>query len=117
MAHTTGPLHAVLEELTIDEINHMTKFWGFGLWAYPETSLRHICSTLLQTSRGRMAYRRGRSSLVGTLHRMTGVLGWQSWTWTNRATFAFTCMRTLQQLWGWSQHLSRQELEGLFGDT
>ncbi|MBW4490204.1 MAG: ferritin-like domain-containing protein [Trichocoleus desertorum ATA4-8-CV12] len=42
MAHTTGPLQAVLEELTQDEINHMTKFWGFGVWAFPESSLPHI---------------------------------------------------------------------------
>ncbi|MGB3138637.1 MAG: hypothetical protein WBB18_17640 [Nodosilinea sp.] len=30
MAYTTGPLQAALRELLIDEVNHMTKFWGFG---------------------------------------------------------------------------------------
>ena len=42
MAHTTGQLQAVLEELLKDEVNHMTKFWGFGLWAYPDSSFSKI---------------------------------------------------------------------------
>ena len=39
MAHSHGPLGEVLAELTRDEVNHMTKFWGFGRWAYPRTGL------------------------------------------------------------------------------
>ncbi|MEL6816536.1 MAG: ferritin-like domain-containing protein [Cyanobacteria bacterium J06598_3] len=40
MAHTTGELQQVLQELLMDEVNHMTKFWGFGCWAYPEASVK-----------------------------------------------------------------------------
>jgi len=115
MAHTTGPLQAVLEELTRDEINHMTKFWGFGVWAFPESSLPHIGFTLLQTMRGRLTYSQNRSSLVGTLHRMTSVLAWQSWSWSNRATFIFACTRILHRLYGWSSSLPTAELQDLFG--
>ncbi|XGV99565.1 MAG: ferritin-like domain-containing protein [Leptolyngbya sp. BL-A-14] len=114
MAHTTGALRTVLEELVRDEINHMTKFWGFGVWAYPETSLLTLGHTLLKTTK-QPTYSRDRSSLVGTLHRMTGVLHWQDWTWTNRATFAYTCTVILQRLWGWSNSLTPEYLEGLFG--
>ncbi|MBW4473169.1 MAG: ferritin-like domain-containing protein [Stenomitos rutilans HA7619-LM2] len=115
MAHTTGALQAVLKELTRDEINHMTKFWGFGLWAYPETSPLQLCRTLLQTTK-KPSYSRDRSSLIGTLQRMTGVLHWQDWMWTNRATFAYTCTRILQRLWSWSNSLTPEYLEGLFGE-
>jgi hypothetical protein len=115
MAHSTGALRIVLEELTRDEVNHMTKFWGFGIWAYPEASPLHLCRTLLKTTK-QTAYSRDRSSLIGTLHRMTGVLQWQDWTWTNRATFAFTCTCVLQRLWGWSNSLTPEYLEGLFGE-
>ena len=115
MAHTTGALRMVLEELVQDEVNHMTKFWGFGAWAYPETSLLKLGHTLLKTTK-QPTYRRDRSSLIGTLHRMTGVLHWQEWTWTNRATFAYTCTIILQRLWGWSNSLAPEYLEGLFGE-
>ena len=115
MAHTTGALRIVLEELTQDEINHMTKFWGFGIWAYPESPLQ-LCRTLLQTPKKQPTDSRDRSSLIGTLHRMTGVLNWQDWSWTNRATFAFTCTYTLKHLWGWSRSLTPDYLEGLFGE-
>jgi hypothetical protein len=115
MAHTTGPLQAVLEELTLDEINHMTKFWGFGVWAYPDTSLLKVCQTLLQTMNGRIRYRRDRSSLIGTLHRMINVLSWHSWSWTNRATFLYTCFHTLSRLNHWHHSLTREYLETLFG--
>jgi hypothetical protein len=115
MAHSTGQLHAVLEELALDEINHMTKFWGFGVWAYPETSLKQIGMTLLQTMKGRVKYSRDRSSLIGTLNRMTEILAWKSWSLTNKATFAFTCTYTLYRLWGWHSSLKKNYLEELFG--
>ena len=118
MAHTTGPLQAVLEEVTQDEINHMTKFWGFGIWAFPESSRNQICLTLLQTMKGQgFTYSRSQSSLVGTIHRMMSVLSWQSWSWTNKATFAFTCTRTLQRLLSWSKSLTPEYLHELFGMT
>lgn len=115
LAHSTGPLHTVLAELTRDEINHMTKFWGFGLWAFPDSSLAQIGLTLLQTTRGRLTYQDDRSSLIGTLHRMTTVLNWQSWSWHNRATFTFTCLHILRRLWIWSSRLNAEQLQALFG--
>lgn len=115
MAHTTGTIQAVLEELLQDEINHMTKFWGFGVWAYPETSLMRVGQTLLQTAKGKVRYSRDRSSLLGTLHRMTQVLAWQSWTWTNRATFIYTCARSLHRISQWNTDLTPDYLQTLFG--
>lgn len=115
MAHATGTLHAVLEELLLDEINHMTKFWGFGVWAFPQASALTTIRMLLKTTRGRVRYRRDRSSLVGTLDRMSRVLNWQAWSWSNRATFTWTCARSLFRLWGWSRSLKPEYLDGLFG--
>lgn len=115
MAHSTGALQAVLEELTLDEINHMTKFWGFGTWAYPQTSLLAVGRSLLQSSRGKLRYQRDRSSLIGTLDRMTQVLHWSDWTWSNRASFSFTAWHTMQQLWRWHATLTPDYLNDLFG--
>jgi hypothetical protein len=115
MAHSTGTLQQILEELVLDEINHMTKFWGFGVWAYPETSFIRASCTLFQAMRGKVKYNRDRSSFIGTLHRMTGVLSWSTWSWQNRASFILTCTSTLHQLWRWHNTLTRDYLEDLFG--
>jgi hypothetical protein len=115
MAHSKGTLQLILEELVLDEINHMTKFWGFGVWAYPETSFIHASFSLLKSMQGKMKYSRDRRSLIGTLERMTGVLGWSNWSWQNRATFLFTCTSALHQLWYWNNTLTRNYLEDLFG--
>lgn len=116
LAHTTGPLRAVLEELVLDEINHMTKFLGFGLWAYPNASLAQLGWMLLQTMQGKLTYQRDRSSLAGTLHRMTSVLAWPTWSGTNRLTFSFTCLYALRLLWGWGHSLQPAFLQDLLGE-
>lgn len=114
MAHTTGALKAVLAELAIDEINHMTKFWGFGVWAFPEASPVYVIRTLAKTSQGQISYRRDRSSLIGTLNRMTGILSWKTWSWQNRATFSYVCVRVLVRLWKWNGTLTPRYLNSLF---
>jgi hypothetical protein len=113
MAHTTGQLQLVLEELVKDEINHMTKFWGFGVWALPDNSLLKIGQTLIKQ---RPVYSKSRSSLLGTLRRMGNVLNWQHWSISNRATFTFTCIYILNHLWGWSRSLKPEYLQELFGE-
>lgn len=116
MAHTTGPLQQVLKELLIDEVNHMTKFWGFGCWAYPEANLTKTAWMLLQTSGGRLKYRRDRSSLFGTVQRMTQALAWSDWSWSNRISFAFTCVQVLLRMQAWLKTVQHTELEILFQD-
>ncbi|MBN8559292.1 MAG: ferritin-like domain-containing protein [Leptolyngbya sp. UWPOB_LEPTO1] len=115
MAQTTGALHAVLHELLLDEINHMAKFWGFGVWAYPNSSLPRVGWSLLQTTKGRMTYQRDRSSLVGTLDRMTQVLAWQTWSAKNRWTFALTCIQALHLLGRWNRTLTPTFLQDVLG--
>lgn len=113
MAHTTGALQQVLRELLIDEINHMTKFWGFGCWLYPEASMMQTGWMLLSSSGGKLTYRRDRSHLFGTLHRMTKTLGWPHWSWTNRQTFVIACWQVLQQMQTWLKTLNQQDLDRL----
>ena len=113
MAHTTGALQQVLRELLIDEVNHMTKFWGFGCWLYPEASVMQTAWMLLKRSGGRLGYRRDRSHLFGTLHRMTDALAWSDWSGANRRTFVVTCWQVLRQMQAWLKTMKRQDLENL----
>lgn len=113
MAHTTGALQQVLRELLIDEVNHMTKFWGFGCWVYPEASVIQTAWMLLRSSGGRLGYQRERSHLFGTLHRMTKTLAWSDWSWNNRRTFAITCWQVLSQMQAWLKTLKRKDLENI----
>jgi hypothetical protein len=115
MAYTTGPLRDVLEELATDEITHLTNFLGFGAWAYPRSSWLGMVWTILRSSRGRLDYHHGRSSLLGTLQRMTDELHWSAWTWEQRRSFIFTCNHALYRLWVWRGGLNHAELEALLG--
>jgi hypothetical protein len=115
MAHSTGALHQVFEELMLDEMNHMTKYWGFGVWAYPESNLGTVITTLSKTSKLKIRYNKSNSSLIGTLNRMTQVLAWDTWSWSNRLSFMWTSVQVLRQLLKWHRSLTRSDLDNLFG--
>lgn len=115
MAYSTGALQAVLAELLIDEINHMTKFWGFGMWAYPDSSLMKIGQTL---SRALLRKRRDRTtqgSLLHTLRRMMAELAWEQWSPTQRLTLLYTFDQVVKPLCAWNRTLTPSYLEPLFG--
>ncbi len=113
MAHTTGALQDVLEQLAIDEINHMTKFWGFGVWAYPDTSAIKITKTLIKTRHQKYT----RNSLIRTLKRMMQTLKWNSWSFSNKSSLLFTFSFAIHQLWIWNNTLTPKYLNEIFGDT
>ncbi|MDZ7991924.1 MAG: ferritin-like domain-containing protein [Nostoc sp. EfeVER01] len=110
MAHTTGALQDVLEELAQDEINHMTKFWGFGVWAFPDTGLMRIGRTLIKTRSPNYQ----RNNLMRTLRRMMGTLNWNAWSLTNKTTLLFTFTYTMHRLWSWNNTLTPKYLQDLF---
>ncbi|MEB3213000.1 MAG: ferritin-like domain-containing protein [Leptolyngbyaceae bacterium] len=112
IAHSTGPLQAVFEELLMDEINHMTKFWGFGTWAYPEARWWKTGYLLLRTMRHKND---PHNSLFRTLKRMAAVLKWSDWSLINRCSFAIACLVVLHRMWAWNRRLSREWLTDLFG--
>lgn len=111
MAHTTGKLHDVLEQLAIDEINHMTKFWGFGVWVYPNTSLLRVISIFIKTRRQSEV----RNNLFRTLTRMMKTLKWEAWTLNNRITLILVFIYTILRLIKWNNTLTPQYLNELFG--
>jgi hypothetical protein len=117
MAHTTGPLQAILAELLIDEINHMTKFWGFGVWAFPDTGLVKIGGILGTALVQRWQNHQSQGSLVHTLRRMTQELHWSSWSLLNQASFIYTFDWVMRRLWCWHQGLKPDYLRDLFGPS
>jgi hypothetical protein len=111
MAHSTGALQDVLEELLQDEINHMTKFWGFGVWAFPYTSLWRVGRTLIKTR----SQNYQRNNLIRTLRRMMATLNWSGWSLSNKASLIFTFSYTMRRLWMWNNSLTTEYLQTLFG--
>ena len=79
-------------ELLEDEINHLIKFWGMGMWLYPdgtEQLIRYLLSqihTILPVS---YEFQR-RSSIKSTLERMMLVLNWQSRSVLSRGELIYT---------------------------
>jgi hypothetical protein len=116
MAHSTGPLQAVLEELLIDEINHMTKFWGFGRWLFPEASWLQVLQTLGSSALQKLWKREKHSSLLHTLRRMTQVLHWEAWSWRNKVSFVWAFAIALGHLLHWSYQWTPSRLNQLFTD-
>jgi hypothetical protein len=116
MAHSTGSLQAVLEELLLDEINHMTKFWGFGRWLFPEASGLKVLQTFSLSAFQKLWKQERHSSLLHTLRRMAQVLHWEAWSWRNKASFVWTFVIALYQLQAWQKTLAPENLQGLFGD-
>lgn len=118
MAHSTGPLQAVLAELLRDEINHMTKFWGFGLWAFPTTSSWMVCKTLVKSTVGKLLHQPNhQGSLLHTLRRMAQTLHWSAWSWGNKLTLLWTFAIVLFRLWRWSRRMEPDYLESLFNQS
>lgn len=118
MAHTTGTLQQVFAELLQDEINHMTKFWGFGLWLFPESYLSRIRDSLHQILSLRYATKASHiestTHLFRTFRRMMGVLNWKGWSWTHKLELVYTFIRVLHLLLRWSSSLRREYLQQLF---
>ena len=113
MGHSKGTLRQVLGELVRDEINHLIKFWGFGIWLYPCPKGYRFwrgCQQLLpRRSQG--------NNLLKTYRRMMSVLHWQDWTWQQRWQIVMTFVLVMQQLLAWHHALKPTELERIFGTS
>jgi hypothetical protein len=130
MAHSTGALQRVLEEILLDEINHMTKFFGFGVWAFHSSDRSHFESSLmgiltrywqrrspldLQTNH-RKNYGRSALELVRTFGRVMDLVNWQVWHPISKLELTYTFVGILRQLCRWRSSLTPAYLQELFGD-
>ena len=115
MSHTTGTIQQVLSELLQDEVNHLTKFWGMGMWLYPNQTeqliqyLLHQINTILSVSSTLES--KSKSNLKSTFQRMMLVLDWQSWSILSRGELIYTFIWTLKQMWHWSSQLTPEYLQ------
>jgi hypothetical protein len=135
MARTTGTIQQVLQELLQDEINHMTKFWGFGKWLYSNFEPQQPEDWFVSSSYSRVHLGRRhapmfpdqnqryscrnnqQSSLLElniTLKHMMKILHWQSWSLVHKMELVYTFVWVFQRMWSWSHNLSSEDLEKLF---
>lgn len=117
MARTTATLQQVLGELLQDEINHMTKFWGFGKWLYGSD-----ISSLYSKTRDNSDYQhingiKAVNHLTVTVARMMQVLHWKSWSLTQKIELIYTMVFVWQRMWSWSNSLSTEYLTVLFASS
>lgn len=115
MSHTTGTIQQVLGELLQDEVNHLTKFWGMGMWLYPDNTeqlIRYLLSqihTILPISyEGSL---KPQANLKFTFQQMMSVLNWQSWSFLSRSELIYTFIVILQRMWHWSRQLTPEYLQ------
>ena len=110
MGHSTGTLQQVLGELVRDEVNHLTKFWGFGVWLYPQP----LGSRFIYSCQQLLPHRRRGNNLLKTYQRMMAVLHCDRWTWQHRREIIYTFYLVMKYLLTWHKNLSSANLEDLF---
>lgn len=110
MAHSTGTLQQVLGELVRDEVNHLIKFWGFGVWLYPYPKgwqFLYSCQQLWPQSTG--------NNLGKTYRQMMKVMRWNEWSFKHKYEIIIIFHLVLRRLLAWHDRLDRSELVRLFG--
>ena len=113
MGHSTGTLRQVLGEMVEDEINHLIKFWGFGIWLYPYAKgdrFIHGCRQLLP-------HQSSGNNLLTTYHRMMSVLHWDEWTFQHRWQIVLTFYLVMKRLLVWHHSLNSADLDLIFGSS
>ena len=114
MAHSTGTIQQVLGELLQDEINHLAKFWGMGMWLYPDGREQLISYLLSQINTilpvSSKSDLESNSNLQSTFQRMMIVLNWQSWSILSKGELIYTFIWTLKSIWYWSDRLTPEYL-------
>ena len=114
ISHTTGTTQQVLGELLQDEINHLTKFWGMGMWLYPdgtERLIRYLLSqihTILPVSCESTV--KSPANITSTFQRMMSVLNWQAWSILHRGELIYTFIWILKRMGSWSGQLTPEYL-------
>ena len=112
ITRTTGTIQQILAELLQDEINHLTKFWGFGMWLYPDSLRQKLNSTLSNRN-----YYHSMIRLITTFRRMMEILHWESWKINYKIELIYTFIWVMQQMMRWSRTLTPEYLATLFSST
>ena len=105
----------VFQEILQDEINHLTKFWGFGLWLYPNKNTISIVA-----NEGKLdanCYRNYMSRLISTFRRMMIVLHWNSWRSIDKIELIYTFICVFQQMRSWSNSMNTGNLQQIFDSS
>ncbi len=112
MTRTTSTIQQILAELLKDEINHLTKFWGLGMWLYPD-ELRQKINTTLASGNSYHSMMR----LIKTFRRMMKTLEWQSWQLNHKIELIYTFVKVMESMMGWSRTLTPEYLDTLFNPS
>jgi hypothetical protein len=113
MGHSTGTLQQVLGELVRDEVNHLIKFWGFGIWLYPYPQGQrfiHGCRQILP-------HRSTGNNLLKTYRQMMSVMHWNEWKLQQRYSIVMTFYLVMQRLLAWHHGCTPADLDRLFGTS
>ena len=121
MSRTTGEIQQVFQEILQDEINHMTKFWGFGLWLYSDLERKQnkYTSSFVSNQEKSAAnpYKNYTFRLISTFRRMMAVLHWDAWTSIEKLELIYTFICVFQRMQFWSHNLTATDLQKLFDSS
>ena len=108
MAHSTGELQQAIAQPLQDEVNHLAKFWGIGIWAFGDsykTRLQTMTQTLIDLFKHNQNERTHSADVLGFTNALFAV------------ELVFTFARVMTRLNSWHQSLNPAYLQNLFGQT
>jgi hypothetical protein len=118
--HTTGTLQKVFKEILQDELNHLVKFWGFGVWLYPDSYSQRLQTIIRNKIKSKICPKSttndnssSKADFLNTFQYMTGVLNWQNWSKGHKIEFIYISILILDRLWNWNKQLSPQYLNNI----
>ncbi|MEM7594424.1 MAG: ferritin-like domain-containing protein [Cyanobacteria bacterium P01_A01_bin.83] len=114
MSNSTGTLQKILGELLQDKVNQLSKFWGMGMWLYPNGAEQLIhcllsqINTILPVSFNSSSQTEPNSKL--TWQNLMSALAWQSWSVSAKGELIYTLIWILKRMWHWSSQLTPEYL-------
>lgn len=120
MARSTGELQQVFQEILQDEINHLSKFWGFGLWLYSHSTFtqnKPNTNPTITKNQFTSYHRHSFSRLKNTLFHMMNVLAWNDWTSIAKIELIYTFILIWQRMHDWSTNFSPTYLKEILNQS
>lgn len=116
MARTTGSIQQVFQELLLDNISHLAKFWGFGKWLYLDRDYLGLKKKTNNHSSQHDSLK-AIANITAIVKQIMKVLQWESWNDTYKIELIYTFTAVWQQMWTWNNSLTSEYLTVLFASS
>ncbi len=110
MAHSTGQLQQAIAQLLQDEVNHLSKFWGFSRWAFGSSAIEQL-QVSMQDILGLLKHHKSDRTDGQDVLSAPQIIGHLP----HAVELGFTFTRVMVRINRWDKELTQSYLKHLFG--